>query len=182
MAVVEQRLHHDADGVGEVDQPRAGSAAALGFLGDIEHDRHGAQCLGESSWTGCLLSDATELEGQGFVDKARGLAADPELDDDEAGAVERPLSILGHRKPARPLMPLQDATRQPADYVEPLVIDVVKDELVDRQAVAPGVESLDQLRRIRAAAADHCNFYPHEVRAPTSRHPTREYVGIVRDV
>ena len=161
MAVVEQGLHHDADRVGEVDQPRAASAAPLGLLGDVEHYGDRAQGFGESSRAGCLLSDAAELEWQRLVNKAGGLAADPELDDDEAGAVQRPLTVPRDDERARPFVLLENAPRQPPDHLEPLVVDVVQDELVDRQAVASRVESFDQLRRVCAAAADDCNLDAH---------------------
>ena len=102
MAVVEHGLHDDADRVGEVDQPRAGSAAPLGLLGDVEHYGDRAQGFGESSRAGCLLSDAAELEWQGLVDEPGGLAADSELDDDEARAVQRALAVLCGDERARP--------------------------------------------------------------------------------
>ena len=132
--------------------------------------------------------------GQGFVDKTRGLAADPELDDDEAGAFERPLSVLCHDEPARPFVLLEDPASESTDDFEPLIVDVVQDELVEGQAVTSRMEAFDQLWGVGAAAADDRDLYPHEVRAfgvspwrllqmtPTPRHRTREYAGIVRDV
>ena len=123
MTVVEQGLHHDADRVGEVDQPGAIRGAPLGLLRDVEHHRDRAQRFGETAGSGCLLADAAELEGQRLVDQARCLAADPQLDDDEVGAVQRPLAVLGDDEPTRPFVLLEDAARQPADDVEPLVVD-----------------------------------------------------------
>jgi len=60
---------------------------------------------------------------------------------------------------------LEDPASESTDDFEPLIVDVVKDDLVEGEAVAPSVESFDQLRRIGAAAADDCDLYPHEVRA-----------------
>ena len=58
-------------------------------------------------------------------------------------------------------MPAQDASSQSADDLESLVIDVVQDQFVDWEPVAPGVEALDQLRGVGAAAADDRNLYAH---------------------
>ena len=59
-----------------------------GRLGDVEHHRYRAQSLGEAARPGRLLADAAELERQRLVDEPGRLAADAQLDDDEARAVD----------------------------------------------------------------------------------------------
>ncbi len=88
MAVVQERLRHESGGVGEVDEPRAGSAAPRRLLGQLEDDRHGAERLRESSRAGGLLADETEPAGDRLVGQASGLAADPELHDHEVCALQ----------------------------------------------------------------------------------------------
>ena len=90
MAVVEQRLGDEAGRVGEVEQPGAGRAEAPGVGGDVEHDGHGAQRLGEAARAGRLLSDAAEPQGDGLVAQARGHAADAQLDEHERGVARWP--------------------------------------------------------------------------------------------
>ena len=85
---VEKRLGHDPDRVGEVDDPGARRGAPRGSLGEIEHDRNGPQRLGEAAGAGRLLADRAEPGRERLVDEARGLAADPQLDEHEVRAVE----------------------------------------------------------------------------------------------
>ena len=161
MALVQQRLHHDADRVGEVHEPGSPGAAALRLFGDLEHDGNGAESLGETSGTGRLLADAAELQRHRLVDKPRRLATHPELDDHKARAVERAGAVLRGHEPARPLLLLKDAPSQAADDLQPLVIDVVKHQLVDWQPVAAGLKTFDELWGVSAAAADDRNLYAH---------------------
>ena len=93
MAGVDQRLGHDPDRVGEVDDPGLGCRVPAGQLRELEHDRHGAQRLGKSAGAGRLLADGAEPEGERLVQEARRLAADPQLDQDEVAP-----SIGGRRR------------------------------------------------------------------------------------
>jgi len=56
---------------------------------------------------------------------------------------------------------VEDALGEPADNLEPLIVDVLQHELVHGQTVAAQMKTFDQLWRIRAAAADDRNLYPH---------------------
>ena len=89
MAVVEQRAGHDPDRVGEVDDPRIGRGAATHLIGDVEHDRHGAQSLGEASGAGGLLADAAASQRDGLVEVPCRLTTDAQLQQHEVGAVDR---------------------------------------------------------------------------------------------
>ena len=97
MAGVEQRAGDDADRVGEVDDPGARRRALAHALGDLEHDRHGAQRLREAAGAGRLLPDAAAGERQRLVGEPRLLPADPDLDQHEVGAVDRAVEVVGDR-------------------------------------------------------------------------------------
>ncbi len=77
MPVIEQGLGDDADGVGEVDDPRIWCRAPADLLGDVEHHRDGPERLGEATRAGRLLADDPEPERQRLVDQTGGLTADP---------------------------------------------------------------------------------------------------------
>ena len=153
MAVVEQRLGDDPDRVREVDDPRALRGPLGGPLGEVEHDRHGPERLGEPAGAGRLLADRAEPGRQRLVDEPRRLAADAQLDQHEVGAVDGGIGVAGAHEPPRPLEPVEHPRRQPADDLEALRIDVEEDELVDREAVGAPRDALDQLRRVGAAPA-----------------------------
>ena len=156
MAVVEQRLGDDPDRVREVDDPGAlRGALAPDALGEIQHDRHGPQRLGEPARARRLLADRAELRRQRLVDEPRRLAADAELDEHEVGAVDRGVGVAGAGS-ARPGQPSRSSIRagQPADDLQALGVDVEEDQLVDRQAIRAPRDALDQLRRVGAAAPD----------------------------
>ena len=85
---VQQGPGDDADRVGEVDDPGAGLGPAPGPLGDVQHDRHGAQRLGQAAGAGGLLADAAALQRPGLVPLPGRLAADPQLEQHRAGAVQ----------------------------------------------------------------------------------------------
>ena len=83
-------LRDDADGVGEVDQPRArrqprDQAAVL------DHRRDGADGHGEADRADGFLADDAERDRGGFVFRALSGAADADAGDDEVGAFDRGL-------------------------------------------------------------------------------------------
>ena len=67
---VDERLGHDADRVREVDDPGIRRGAAARQLGELEHERHGPQRLGQAAGAGRLLADRAEAEGERLVDAA----------------------------------------------------------------------------------------------------------------
>ena len=119
-------------------------------LGDLEHDRDRAHRLGEASRAGRLLPDAAARERRGLVAQPRLLAADPDLDQDVVGALDRRVEIAGHLEPAREALPREHPPRHASDDLAPLGIDVLEHELVDVEARQPG----DELRRVGGAPAD----------------------------
>ena len=161
MALVEQGLHHDAHRVGEVDDPGVLRGPAAHLLGDVEDNRDGAQRLGEAAGAGGFLTDGRELERQRLIEQAGLLAAHPQLDDDEVGALQRLAPISGQRQNAGPAAFCQHAAGKPTDNPESLGIHVQEDQLVDWQAAGMSGKALDQFRRVGAASANHGNLDAH---------------------
>jgi len=58
---------------------------------------------------------------------------------------------------------VEHAAGQTADDLSAVGIDVVKDELVDRQPGPPARKSLDQLRRIGASTTDDGDLDTHQI-------------------
>ena len=100
---IDERLGDDADRVREVDDPRSGRRMTPRQLGELEDHRHRPQRLGEAARAGRLLTDRAEPQGEGLVEQARGLSADPELDQDEVRAVDGGARVVGQRQAALPL-------------------------------------------------------------------------------
>ena len=102
VAGVEERARDDADGIREVDDPRAGRRTLGDPLGDLEHDGNGAHRLREAAGAGRLLADAPARKRDRLVAQARGLAADADLEEDEVGSVDRAVEVAGaHELAAR---------------------------------------------------------------------------------
>ena len=138
VALVQERLGDDADRIGEVDDPGAGRRATADQLGELQHDRHGPQRLGEAAGAGRLLADGAEPQGERLVEEPRVLSADAELDQDEIGAVDR--ASRDHRSGSgAPPIPSrwQHPPASPPTTSQAFGVDVVEHELVDRQPVAP---------------------------------------------
>ena len=115
VAGVEQRAGDDADRVREVDDPGVGRGERSHAVGDLEHDRHGAQRLREASGAGRLLPDAAARERHRLVAETRLLPADADLDEHEVGAVDGAVEIVGHRQRAAVALALEHARGHRAD-------------------------------------------------------------------
>jgi len=161
MSGIEQRLGHQARGVGEVDEPRAGGGPAGGLLGQLEHDRHRPQGLREPAGAGGLLADAPVLRGDGLVEVASAVAADAQLDDHEGRAVERLVAVeRAHEAPAE-AGAAEHPLGQPAHDLQAFGVDVEERELLHREPVGAPREPLDELRRVGAAGPDHGDLHTH---------------------
>ena len=155
---LEQRAGHDADRVGEVDDPgvRVGTAYPLG---DVEDHRHRTQRLGEAARAGRLLADAAALQRPGLVLVAGGLSADAELEQHRVGAVDTRVEIVGRGDaPGVPLLG-EDAPRQAADQFETVGGGVDEHQFLDRQGVPQPRESVDEFGCVGGAPAHHCEFH-----------------------
>ena len=166
MPRIDERLADDADRVREVHDPRAGRRAAGGLLGDVEHDRHGPECLGEPARPRGLLPDDPELRRQRLVHEPGRLAADAQLDEDEVGALEGLVAIEGANEAPGPVEPVEHPLGKAADDLEAGLIRIEEHQPVDRHAVAPRLEAFDEFRGVGAPAADHGDLDAH---APSLR-------------
>jgi hypothetical protein len=175
VAPVEQGLGDDPDRVGEVHDEGPGGAPAGRLLGEVQHHRDRPQGLGEPARPGRLLADAAELQRQGLVDQAHGLAADPQLHDHEVGPVHGLLAPPGADQAAAPAGPGQHAPGQAAHHLQALGVDVEQHQLVHREPLGPGRQPLDQLRSVGAAAPDHGDLQAHGP-PPSSESPVAAIV------
>ena len=162
IAAIDQRLGHDPDRVGEVDDPGVRRAALRRDLGQVEDDRYGPHRLGQAPGTGRLLADRAEADRNRLVQEPRRLPADAELDQHEAGAVDGGLDVTGQRQAPPEPEAGEHATGHAADHGAALFIDVVEDELLDGQPVMALRQTLDQLRGVGAPAADDRDLDPHQ--------------------
>jgi len=157
VARVEQGAGDDADGVGEVHDPRVGGARG-DPLGQVQHDRNRAQGLGQAAGAGGLLADAAALVRQRLVQVAGLLAADPQLDQHRVGAVHPGVGVGGGADPGRMALLGQDAPGQRGDHREPVGVGVHQGDLLHWEP-EPG-EAVHQLRRIGGTAADDGDLHP----------------------
>jgi hypothetical protein len=97
----------------------------------------------------------------GLVDEPSRLAAHAQLDDDEVRAVERLVAGRRAHDPGGGVGLVGHPVREAADDLQPLRVDVVEHELVDRQPVVAADEALDELRRVRAATAHDRDLDAH---------------------
>ena len=155
VAAVEEGARHDADGVGEVDDPGVRRPDLPYPLRDLEHNRDGAHRLREAARAGRLLSDAAAGERRRLVVQPRLLPPDPDLDQDVAGIRDRGVEIAGHLEPARITLPRKHSSRHASDDLAPPRIHVLKHEFVDVEACQSG----DELRRVRGSTADDCDLH-----------------------
>jgi GntR family transcriptional regulator len=100
---------------------------------------------------------------EGLVDEPRGLATDPELDQCERRAVEGRAAIAREGQPAGPLGSPEHPSGQAAHDLEAIGVRVEQDELVDREDLGAPGDALDELRGIRAPAADDRDLEAHRL-------------------
>ena len=129
-------------------------------LRDREHDGNRAQRLREPARAGRLLADAAALERNRLVEESRRLAADPDLDQDRIRAVERSGEVV--RLDQRPLESLarEHPPREPGHHSQPLQVDVVQRELVDRQPLPVAREPRHELGRVGRPGPDDRDLHP----------------------
>ena len=160
MAGVEQRPRDDPDRVREVDDPRPGRGERPGARRDLEHDRDGAQRLGEPARAGRLLADAPAAQRERLVAQPRRLPADAQLQQHRVGAVERAVELRRLDQPAAEALAREHPPPEPGDHLQARRVDVVEDELGQVEAVPLARETGDELRRVRRSAADDRDLHP----------------------
>ena len=171
VASVDQCLGHDPDRVREVDHPVPGGGPAVHRLGELQDHRHRADCLGQAAGTGRLLADRPEAGRDGLVAQARGLTADPELDEHEIGAVQCCIAIGRPDQAPGPAGFPEHSLGETADDRKALGIDIEQDELVDGQAVGAADHALHEFGRVRAPATDDRHLDAH-LASPPCQDPT----------
>jgi len=81
---------------------------------------------------------------------------------DARAAFSAAVAAMGARfLDATPAEPVEHPTGEAADDLEPFGIDVEQDQLVDLDSVVADRQTLDQLRRVGATAADDGNPLSH---------------------
>ena len=91
---------------------------------------------------------------------ARGLAADPDLDEHEVGAVDGRVEVARDVQRARVARVVEHPAGHRADDVAPVLVDVVQRQAVEPEPVALAGEARDELRRVRRAGADDGDSHP----------------------
>ena len=160
VARVEQRACDDPDGVREVDDPRIRLRERADPVGDLEHDGNGAHRLREPPGAGRFLADAPAGERDGLVPEPRRLPADPELEQDERRTLDRGVQVGGDGERAGKSLTLEHPRGHLPDDRAALGIDIVEDELVDRDASSLAREPGHELGRVRRPTADHGELHP----------------------
>ena len=150
---VQQGAGHDADRVGEVDDPGPGVGPLPGPLGDVQHDRHGPQRLGQAARAGGLLADAAALQRPGLVPLPGGLAADPELEQYGAGPVDARIQVRRPADPRRVAVGAHDPGRYRPDRREPALVGIDQGQLGDLERTGEPGHPVDQFRRVGRSAA-----------------------------
>lgn len=155
---LEQGPGDDADRIGEVDDPgvRVGAAHPLG---DVQHDGHGPQRLGEAAGAGGLLADAAALQRPGLVLVPRGLSADAQLEEDGVGAGHARVQVGGGGDLPGVVLLGEDPPGQAADQFEPVGRRVDEHQLLDRQRVPQPGEAVDQFRGVGGPATNYCELH-----------------------
>ena len=161
MPRVEQRAGDDADRVGEVDDPCGALRPLPGALGDVEDHRDGAQGLGQPARPGGLLADAAVLQRPRLVALPGRLPADPQLEQDRAGAVEALVQAGRPAHPSRVAERAHDPRRHRADHGEPPRVRVDQGELGDLDVAGQPADAVNQFRGVGRSAADDRQLHPN---------------------
>ena len=133
---LEQRPGDDADGVGEVDDPRVRAARFCTRVGDVEDHGDRPQRLRQTAGAGGLLPDAAALErARSRRRAARGLSADAQLDEHGVGAGDAGVEV--GVVVSSPGWPWRWSIRRPSPPMSASrsSVGVDQDQLVDRERV-----------------------------------------------
>ncbi len=92
---------------------------------------------------------------------AGGLPAHPELDDNEIGAVDGPVPVIGGDHVPGPAPFPEDAAGQAAHRVQAVEVGVEQDQLVHGHPVLVSAQAVDELGGVGAPAAHHGHLDSH---------------------
>jgi hypothetical protein len=101
-----------------------------------------------------VVSWPRQPQASGLVDCPRGLAAHADLDQHGVGALDRRVEARRRLEPRRVACTREHPAAEAGDRREPLLVRVVQPQLVHIDQVAKPDEPVDDLRRVRRAAAD----------------------------
>ena len=141
MSRVEQRASDDADRIREVDDPRVAARQLADAVGDLQHDGNGSHRLREAARPGRLLADAAASERDRLVAEPRRLPADADLNEHEVRVLDGAVEVRRERQLPAPAGPVEHARSEPADDVEPLVVDVINASSSTSTALSPDTSS-----------------------------------------
>ena len=159
VAGLEQRARHDADRVGEVDDPRVRLRVPTHRLGDVEHHRHGAQRLGEAAGPGRLLSEAAGVVRPRLVAVPCGLPADPQLEEHGVRVGDAGHHVAGRDDLHGVAGPGEHALGHGRHDREALGVRIDEPQLIQREVAAQPCEPVDELRRVGGPTADDCDLH-----------------------
>ncbi len=148
VAGVEQGPGHDADRVGEVDDPGAWCRLAGGALSDIQHHGHRAQRLGEPPGARGLLADAAAFQRERLVADPGRLPADAQLDEYDIGTVQPAVHIGRPTHTARMAVVREQSGAELTDRLQPLGGGIDEHQLVHGNEVAETGEAVREFRRV----------------------------------
>ena len=80
--------------------------------------------------------------------------------EDEVGAVERTVEVIGDLDTAVVALSGQHPSRHPADDLAPVGVDVLQPELAQIEALPLAGEPGDELGRVGRTSADNCDLHP----------------------
>ena len=144
----------------------SGSARRAHLVGDVQHDRDGAQRLGETPWSGRLLADHAALVGQRLVDQRASWPPIRSWTSTADGAVDRRGPVGRRHHPTGEPGPARMRSASPPRPPVARAVDVEQHQLVDGQGVGAAGEALDELRGVRAPAADHGDLHRAIISSP----------------
>ena len=123
-------------------------------LGQLDHGGDRPQREADAARAGGLLPEHVELERHRLVDDAPLELPDPDRAEHEVRALDRVAEVGGDAERERGAAFVGEAVQDGADAREPLRVDVVQDDLVEREPVPAGEQCAVDERDAEAAATD----------------------------
>ena len=154
VARVEQCPGDDPDRVGEIDDPCGVQGTLARSFSNVEHYRNGTESFRKPAGAGGLLADAAVLQRPGLVAVPRRLAADPQLQEHRAGAVQALVEAGGPGQPAWVTVGAHEPVGERADDRQPGLVRVDQDQFFDGHVAGQPGDAVHKLGRVRGPAAD----------------------------
>ena len=159
VTVIQEGARDDAHRIREIDDPGVIGGEPGDPLGDLQDHRHGTECLRQPPSTGRLLADTATLQRQAFIDRARRLATNPQLEQNHCGICHRPIKISCERDVPGIAVSGENALRDPGDQGEPLLSRVGQHQLVNPKQMLQPRDPVGQLGCVSGASAYHGDLH-----------------------